>query len=109
MKIQILIVVLAILPFLGFSQQSNVKIPGAKKETKVVVIKKDHKNLQVHNQRPNYFYTEEYRIANGIPNDFPRYIETGNPKLDGENYYEAKQAWIKSNPDRFEKIKHLSL
>ena len=109
MKIQLLILAFAILPVLTFAQKSIEKTVGLKKETKVVVIKKQHNSQQTHNQRPTKIHSEEYRIANNIPSDFPRFIDTGNPKVDGENYFNAKQAWIKANPTRFEKIKHLSL
>ena len=44
-----------------------------------------------------------------IPADFPKYIDTGNPKKDRADYHEAKQKWIKENPEAFEKIKHLHL
>lgn len=100
---------LFVLPFLAFSQQTGIKNPGKKKEIKVGVIKNTYKTQQVHTQRPAYKYSEEYRIANGIPDDFPRYINTGNPKPDADNYYMAKQLWIKNNPSRFEKLKDVAL
>ncbi len=52
---------------------------------------------------------DEYRRINGVPEDFPRFKDTGNPKADLDRYYQAKQEWIKNNPERFEKIKHLNL
>ncbi|MFH2094245.1 MAG: hypothetical protein ABIJ16_00990 [Bacteroidota bacterium] len=44
-----------------------------------------------------------------IPESFPKYIDTGNPKEDEAAYYEAKQKWIREYPDEYEKIKHLNL
>jgi hypothetical protein len=44
-----------------------------------------------------------------IPADFPKYKDTGNPKQDRADYYDAKQKWIKEHPVEFEKIKHLHL
>lgn len=40
---------------------------------------------------------------------FPQYINTGNEKLDEENYEIAKNNWINNHPKEFEKIKHLDL
>lgn len=44
-----------------------------------------------------------------IPDSFPKYFDTGNPKKDEADYYDAKMKWIEENPDEFEKIKHLKL
>lgn len=44
-----------------------------------------------------------------IPNDFPKYVDTGDSKQDKAKFHEAKQAWIQKYPNRFEKIKHLDL
>ncbi len=52
---------------------------------------------------------DDYRKKNNVPEDFPKFIDTGNPKKDLDNYYKAKQEWIRKNPERFEKIKHLNL
>ncbi|MCX7863393.1 MAG: hypothetical protein N2449_10410 [Bacteroidales bacterium] len=52
---------------------------------------------------------EAYLKQNNVPDDFPRYIDTGNPKEDCARYHEAKQIWIQKNPERYEKIKHLKL
>lgn len=63
-------------------------------------------------QRPEIkqcYPTEEYLIQNNVPSDFPRYIDTGNPKQDCARYHEAKQDWIRNNPELYEKIKHLNL
>ncbi len=53
------------------------------------------------------YNVKETRIE--IPVSFPKYIDTGDPKHDEENYYQAKQLWIKEHPEEFEKIKHLNL
>jgi len=70
----------------------------------------------------NTFYKRYYQLKSKYPNDkqsfylelynvqdFPVYIDTGNEKQDEENYENRKQEWIKNNPERFKKIKHLSL
>jgi len=44
-----------------------------------------------------------------LPADFPKYIDTGNKKQDLANFHEAKQKWIKENPERFKKIQKLNL
>ena len=38
------------------------------------------------------------------PENFPKYIDTGNPQLDEENLANAKQEWIKNNPDAYKKM-----
>ena len=50
------------------------------------------------------FYIELYNVQ-----DFPIYIDTGNEKQDEEIYEQRKKEWIKNNPKKFNKIKHLSL
>ena len=109
MKIQILILALFIMPFFAFSQQIGNKNPGKKQLTNTVVVKK-----QIHTQptlvaESETVNIEVYRKANNVPDDFPRYKDTGNSKLDVTKYHDAKQEWIKNNPVRFEKIKHLAL
>lgn len=32
-------------------------------------------------------------------NEYPKYIDTGNPELDDENYARAKREWIKNHPE----------
>ena len=109
MKLRILLMACFLVPFVVFSQQNSGKDPVKKGATKVGVIKNSYQTQQTHSQRPNYKYSDEYRVANGIPDDFPRFVNTGNSKQDYNNYYLAKQLWINNNPTRFEKIKHLSL
>jgi hypothetical protein len=43
-----------------------------------------------------------------LPSDFPSYVDTGNPKQDLANFHEAKQEWIKNNPENLKKIKHIN-
>jgi len=54
-------------------------------------------------------YTEEYRKKHNIPEDFPKYIDTGDRKHDMNLYHERKQEWIKNNPELYNRIKHISL
>ncbi|MFA4851879.1 MAG: hypothetical protein WC599_05110, partial [Bacteroidales bacterium] len=38
------------------------------------------------------------------PDNFPDYIDTGNPQLDTENFAKAKQEWINNNPEAYKKM-----
>jgi hypothetical protein len=97
---KILFLILFLLPFVAFSQQIVDKKQIQKNQIQTEPnITSDSKVIDV----------EAYRKTNNVPEDFPRYIDTGNPKIDETNYHNAKQEWIRSNPDRFEKIKHLAL
>jgi len=108
MKILIFVTVF-MLPLLSFSQQTVNKEPNKKSKSTAIVVNKQIKPLVIHSERPTYIYSDEYRNANGVPEDFPKYINTGNSKTDTAHYYQQKQLWIKNNPERFEKIKHLAL
>ena len=44
-----------------------------------------------------------------LPEDFPVFKDTGNKKEDRKIFHEAKQEWIKNNPERFEKIRNYNL
>lgn len=35
-----------------------------------------------------------------IADDFPVYMNTGNPELDGANYDKAKKEWVEKNPEK---------
>lgn len=37
----------------------------------------------------------------GLPADFPRLANTGNPEKDQADYARAKAEWIKNNPERY--------
>jgi nitrate/TMAO reductase-like tetraheme cytochrome c subunit len=92
-----------------FAQQTktNYKITPP---TSVKVKKTEKKASNKYQSKIEYLKNlEQYRKENNVPEDFPRFIDTGNPKNDLDNYYKAKQEWIKNNPEKFEKIKHLNL
>ncbi len=101
---------LLVFPFCIMGQTNEQNPHPFKKSTseKKVIVQKVKANQKQAVVVPNY-PTEAYLKANNVPDDFPRYHDTGNPKLDGARYHEAKQAWIKKNPKAFEKIKHLNL
>lgn len=86
------------------SEEKNITPKG-----NTLVIKKKNNITQKIDVRPVPGNTVQYRKDNKVPADFPKYIDTGNPKQDADNYYLAKQAWIKNHPESFQKIKHLSL
>lgn len=47
---------------------------------------------------------EQNRIINNWPDDFPQFINTGNPAKDNEDYKKRKDAWIKNNPEKYKTI-----
>ncbi len=102
-------ILLLLFPFLLFSQnQEKTTTLTQSKNDKSVVVKKTKANVETVKDVPNY-PSEEYLKAHQVPDDFPRYKDTGNPKLDNARYHDEKQQWFQKNPDRFEKIKHLNL
>ncbi len=113
MKIQIFLIALFLMPILTFSQQSEEKNNVIKKESTEKVIKRvDLNQIQVQQSGSQQMIkpcNEEERIAKGIPDDFPRCLNSGNQRQDEDNYYKAQQIWITNNPDRFKKIKNNSL
>jgi len=36
-----------------------------------------------------------------LPDDFPKYINTGNPEKDQEDYQQRREQWIKENPELY--------
>jgi len=66
-------------------------------------------DIPIEELQSNQTNDNNIKTSQNIPDDFPKYIDTGNPKIDKDNYYEAKQEWIKNNPERFEKIRTLNL
>lgn len=114
MKKSVFIVVsVFFLSFYSFGQQANNKNLEKKTslETNVKTKKTPaSKTIDVREKSMRKFKNmEQYRQDNNVPDDFPRYIDTGNSKIDLTNYYNAKQKWIKKNPERFELIKTLNL
>lgn len=39
-----------------------------------------------------------------LPNDYPKYVDTGNAQQDQQRYDTAKQAWIAANPNAYAKL-----
>lgn len=39
-----------------------------------------------------------------LPNDFPKYVNTGNPELDNQNYSKQKEKWIMEHPEAYKKM-----
>lgn len=84
------------------SKENPVVIQKAKKHVYVELSKEIDENGQ------QKVVAKEVKTIE-IPESFPKYIDTGNPKEDEARYYEAKQKWIKEHPQEYEKIKHLNL
>ncbi len=105
---------LTLMLFIGIKSYSQKPgVPPSVKQKNIKIDKKEAKKINRTSplQEKIYYlkHLEEYRKENNVPDDFPRYHDTGNPKKDLDTYYQAKQEWIKKNPEKFEKIKHLSL
>lgn len=47
---------------------------------------------------------ENSSVRPELPNDFPKFVNTGNPKKDQEDYKIAKQNWIANNPERYKAL-----
>ncbi len=43
-----------------------------------------------------------------LPEDFPKYIDTGNIEQDRENYQRAKDKWIADHPEEYKKLNNRS-
>lgn len=111
MKTRFFILSFFLFPFIVFSQQSEKKENIQKKETynsevKQLVLTQEQQVIAGQMIKP---CTEDERILLGIPEDFPRCLNTGNKRQDEDNYYKAQGVWIKNNPERFKKIKNTSL
>ncbi|MFH1319615.1 MAG: hypothetical protein ABII90_03050 [Bacteroidota bacterium] len=39
-----------------------------------------------------------------LPTDFPKYVNTGNPHDDQQNYSIAKEQWIQNNPEGYKEL-----
>ena len=46
--------------------------------------------------------------SNEVPEGFPKYVNTGNPEVDQQNYAKAKDKWYAENPDKATKLNHTS-
>ena len=90
------------------SNTGDEKIVTPKGNTLVVKKRSNTESTKVR-EKETPGNTEKYRKENGVPEDFPKYKNTGNSKLDADRYYQAKQEWIKLHPVEFQKIKHLTL
>jgi len=44
------------------------------------------------------------QYLNNLPQDYPRFESTGNQVEDNKKYTEAKQEWIKNNPEKYRQI-----
>jgi len=98
------------LSFMSYGQQvqENTVSKKTQLETNVKQVSTDKTDVK-EKSITKFKNMEQYRQENNVPNDFPRYKDTGNPKADLDRYHKAKQKWIKKNPERFEKIKTLNL
>ena len=98
--------------FVGYGQQAqeNTITPKSQLETNVKQKQVSTAKVDVREKSMEKFKNmEQYRQDNNVPDDFPRYKDTGNPKTDLAKYQKAKEKWIKKNPEKFEKIKTLNL
>lgn len=113
MKIQIFLIALFLMPILTYSQQNDEKSNVLKKEASVKTVKRadlnDDQKQSASCKQMIKPCSEAERISNGIPDDFPRCLNTGNKRQDEDNYYKAQEVWINNNPERFKKIKNTSL
>ena len=39
-----------------------------------------------------------------LPSDFPKFVNTGNPELDNQNYSKLKQEWISTHQEEYKKM-----
>lgn len=39
-----------------------------------------------------------------LPQDFPKFEDTGNPEIDKENYFKRKEKWISENPEKYKAL-----
>ncbi|MBN2683192.1 MAG: hypothetical protein JXR58_11840 [Bacteroidales bacterium] len=106
---------LLLLFILAFNVGLNAQEKSTSKETKTVISEKQIAKHQVivklekkiDENGKEVIVSETTTIK--IPESFPKYIDTGNPKKDENDYHDAKMKWIRENPEEFEKIKHLNL
>ncbi len=108
----LIIIPILLLSSIGYSQQlqKNAFSKNSQIETNIKQKQTSVQKTDVSEQSMEKFENmEQYRQEHNVPDDFPRYKDTGNRKTDMDRYYKAKQNWIKKNPERFELIKNLNL
>ncbi len=54
------------------------------------------------------FKKEGVESQSPLPNDFPKFINTGNPELDNQNYTKQKALWINEHPELYKKMQEPS-
>jgi hypothetical protein len=50
------------------------------------------------------FKKEDVNGQSSLPSDFPKFVNTGNPELDNQNYSKEKAIWINEHPDLYKKM-----
>lgn len=105
-----------------YSQKSGVKPVNFEKQLPNYITFNDNNQSEIYyhtakeiwiNKFPesyNALYSEktvrEIKEVNNLelPADFPKFIDTGNPKSDNYNYQKAKENWILENPEKYKII-----
>ncbi|MBI4649162.1 MAG: hypothetical protein HY738_21860 [Bacteroidia bacterium] len=77
------------LNYLVFAQIEKANIDKPSRDNNV--LKSSKKELSVENTQQ-------------LPDDFPKFINTGNPEKDRENYKFAKEKWIEKNPELYKNL-----
>ena len=54
------------------------------------------------------FKKEGVDSQSSLPSDFPKFINTGNPELDNQNYAKQKALWINEHPELYKKMQEPS-
>jgi hypothetical protein len=49
---------------------------------------------------------EQEKEVSDIDPTFPVYVRTGDPVLDNQRYMEAKDEWIRNNPEKYENLQN---
>ena len=108
----ILLLLFVFVVSIGYAQEAvKVEKPDGEKAEQTVKAPQKHVEVILTKEISNdgKVITKKTVRETKIPEDFPKYVDTGDPKNDRVRFYEEKQKWIKENPERFEKIKHLNL
>lgn len=92
--------------FAGFSSFGQVKTP--KKPTTIKAEKKVESGTPKKTVAPSVKQSNKKepveRSIPGMPESFPKYIDTGNKQEDDKNYNIAKKKWIEENPELYKKL-----